>query len=162
MTVKEIAKIVGKDPSTVSRWVHLASVKVQEIFCKVQEAKATSNPADYTLAETCQIIEEGLGQAAAGVYRTNAAMAKAKPTMGTRLPSGAQINAMCWVYGKTGAAERLDYIIGYKQQQARPEVVMIAANIGPISRPAYAVEMRERARLDAKAIQASLTPELFK
>lgn len=75
MTAREIAKAVGKDASTVARWIQAVSCKVQEVSCKVQEAKSTSKPADYTLEETCQIIEEGLGKAAADIYRTNAANA---------------------------------------------------------------------------------------
>jgi len=78
MTVKEIAQATGKDAATISRWVEKVSCKVQEVSCKVQEAKKTKKPADYTLAETCLIIEEGLGKAAADVYRTNAANAELK------------------------------------------------------------------------------------
>jgi hypothetical protein len=72
MTVKEIAMAVNKDPSTVARWVEKTSCKMQDISCKVQEAKATSRPADYTLDETCQIIETGLGKNASDLFRMSA------------------------------------------------------------------------------------------
>jgi transposase len=72
MTVKEIAQAIGKDASTVSRWVEKVSCKMQEVYRKVQEAKATSKPADYNLKETCQIIESGMGSDVASVFYANA------------------------------------------------------------------------------------------
>jgi len=76
MTVKEIALAVGKDASTVARWVQVVSCKMQEVSCKMQEAKATSKPADYTLNEACQIIEQGMGKDVADVFRANAVNAE--------------------------------------------------------------------------------------
>lgn len=72
MTVKEIAEAVGKDPSTVSRWIEKVSCKMQEVSRKVQQAKATSRPANYTQQETIAIIREGMGDVPAGVYQSAA------------------------------------------------------------------------------------------
>ena len=72
MTTKQIAEAVGKNPATVARWVNKVSLKMREVSRKVQEAKATSKPADYDLDETCAIIEAGMGANAAGVYRASA------------------------------------------------------------------------------------------
>jgi len=84
MTTKQISESVGKDPATVARWIESVSCKMQEVSRKVQEAKATKKPADYTLAEVCQIIEEGMGKAAADVYRTNAASAEMQKPQKTK------------------------------------------------------------------------------
>lgn len=112
MTAREIAAAVGKDYATVSRWVQATSRKMQEVSRKVQEARATSKPADYTLDEACQIIETGMGPAAAGVYRANAEAKPVKaPTM--RLPSGAQLNALRHIYPAADLAKRIDYLLGY-------------------------------------------------
>lgn len=73
MTTKEIAEAVGKDASTVSRWIVETSCKMQEVSCKMQEAQQTKKPADYTLEETCAIIETGLGKNTADLFRMNAA-----------------------------------------------------------------------------------------
>lgn len=112
MTARDIAVAVGKDYATVSRWVQATSRKMQEVSRKLQEAKATSKPADYTLDEACQIIETGMGPAAAGVYRANAAEAKpATPKL--RLPSGAQLEALRHIYPAADLCKRLDYLLGY-------------------------------------------------
>jgi hypothetical protein len=72
MNVKEIASAVNKDERTVARWITKASVNMSEVGVKVSEAKRTQNPADYTLDETCAIIEQGLGKNASALFRANA------------------------------------------------------------------------------------------
>jgi hypothetical protein len=81
MTTKQIAEAVGKNVSTVNRWVEKllmqnADVDAQSADVKSIWEKAGSkdphNPADYTLEETCAIIEAGLGKNAAGIFRANA------------------------------------------------------------------------------------------
>lgn len=121
MTVKQIAEAVGKDPATVSRWVSVVSAKVQEVYCKVQEAKATSKPARYTLEEACQIIEGGMGKAAADVYRTNAVNAalSLQPTRKAKLPSGAQLREMRLGMPQSEFQKRIDFLIGYSSHQPR-------------------------------------------
>jgi hypothetical protein len=89
MTTKQIAEYLGKPERTVRDWVKALSAKSAEVLAKIAEARATSKPADYDLAETCQIIEEGMGKDVADVYRTNAVnaeMAKA-PTRPVEPPS---------------------------------------------------------------------------
>lgn len=71
MTTKEIAEAVGKDISTVQRWVKKMNGKMQSIDGKMQSSTST-NPADFTYEETLAIIEHGMGKNAAGVYRMNA------------------------------------------------------------------------------------------
>jgi hypothetical protein len=65
MTTKEIAELVGKDYSTVSEWIEKASCDMQDIYCKVQEAKKTSRPADYEPFEVAAIIAPFMGDDAA-------------------------------------------------------------------------------------------------
>ncbi len=72
MTTREIAEAVGKDASTVSRWVSETSCKMQQISCKMQQARETSMPADYDIEETCAIIETGMGKNAADLFRMSA------------------------------------------------------------------------------------------
>lgn len=71
MTTKEIAAAVGKDERSVQRWVKSISDKMSSISDKMSSSTST-NPADYTLEETCQIIETGMGKDVADVFRTNA------------------------------------------------------------------------------------------
>jgi hypothetical protein len=71
MTTKQIAQAVGKAERTVHGWVAKASARFAQISVKVAEAKATSKPADYTLDESVQIIEIGMGKNAASLFREN-------------------------------------------------------------------------------------------
>lgn len=111
MTARDIAAATGAAERTVHRWISDASAKSAEISAKVAQARATSKPADYTLDEACQIIETGMGPAAAGVYRANAEAKPAVPKL--RLPSGAQLNALRHIYPAADLCKRLDYLLGY-------------------------------------------------
>jgi len=75
MTAKEIASAVGREYRSVQNWIVAESVKNAEMSAKIAQARATSKPAQYTLAETCAIIEQGMGKDVATVFRTNAANA---------------------------------------------------------------------------------------
>lgn len=166
MTTKEIAEAVGKDYSTISRWIEKVSCKVQEVYCKVQEAKRTSKPADYEPREVAAIISQGMGDDVAGIYRenmTNAEVAKQPAAKATRLPSGAQINAMSSLYGDTEARKRVDFAMGYHPEHAQPTVerLQISENIGRLSKAAYAVEMKEREKARNKANADKLNMDLF-
>jgi hypothetical protein len=72
MTSREIAQAVGKSERRVQEWARMAGAKIAGIGAKIAEAKRVGKAADYDLAETCQIIEAGLGKAAAGIFRANA------------------------------------------------------------------------------------------
>lgn len=74
MTTKEIAAAVGKDERTARRWVESVSVKMSAIADKMS-ASSSTHPAQFTLAEACSIIEQGMGADVAAVFRTNAANA---------------------------------------------------------------------------------------
>lgn len=71
MTVKEIAGAVGKDERSVRRWVEKLADKMSVIADKMS-VSSPMKPADYTLDETCAIIEEGMGVDVAAVFRENA------------------------------------------------------------------------------------------
>lgn len=71
MTTKEIAGAVGKDMSTVQRWIKKMGGKMQSVESKMQSSTST-NPADFDLSETLAIIEAGMGKNAADIYRMNA------------------------------------------------------------------------------------------
>ena len=164
MTTIEIAESVGKDYSTVSRWIEKVSCNMQEVYCKVQEAKRTSKPADYEPREVAAIIAHGMGDDVAGIYRenmTNAEMAR-QPVKPARLPSGAQINAMARLYGDMEARKRVDFAMGYVPTGAEVTTIAIAENIGRLSRQAYAVEMKNREQAENKERINKMTPELFK
>jgi hypothetical protein len=104
MTVKEIAKAVGKDSTVITRWIqkivhpNFLDVHPKNLDVDMQNAgvdlkkldvvnsiklkagnKDPHNPADYTFEETLLIIETGMGKNAAGVYRASAANAQTSP-----------------------------------------------------------------------------------
>lgn len=83
MTTKEIAEAVGKDITTVQRWVKKMGGKMQSIDDKMLSSTST-HPADYSIEETCLIIEVGLGKNAASLFRENAKHAIA-PAQGSSL-----------------------------------------------------------------------------
>lgn len=71
MTTKEIAEAVGKDERSIQRWVKRLGDKVSSIGDKVSSS-SPMRPADYTIDESVQIIEVGLGKNAASLFRENA------------------------------------------------------------------------------------------
>ena len=71
MTTKEIAEAVGKDERTIQRWAKRAGDKMASIGDKVSSA-GHGIGADYSLDETCAIIEQGMGKNAASLFRENA------------------------------------------------------------------------------------------
>lgn len=71
MTVKEIAEAVGKTDRGVRKWVAKASEK-RSVIAEKSSVSSPMKPADYTLDETCTIIEAGMGKNAAGIFRANA------------------------------------------------------------------------------------------
>jgi hypothetical protein len=105
MTTKQIAESVGREVRAVQNWVHLASANIASIDAKNASSTST-HPADYTIAEVCQIIEEGMGKAAADVYRTNAAHAEMQKPQKTKY-SAAYIREVRLSIGKEAAARLL-------------------------------------------------------
>ena len=71
MTVREIAEAVGQTDRSVRNWVKRLAEK-DSVIAEKLSVSSPMKPADYTLAETCSIIETGMGKSAADVYRTNA------------------------------------------------------------------------------------------
>lgn len=92
MTTKQIAEAVGKPERTVRDWVKALAAKSAVITAKLA-ASSPMKPANYTLAETCDIIEEGLGKAA-DVYRTNAVNAEMAKRPEKAEVSAAKISAL--------------------------------------------------------------------
>jgi transposase len=105
MNTKQIAEAVGKTERAVQMWAKATGEKVSSVGEKVSSA-GHGKPADYTLAETCQIIEEGMGKAAADVYRTNAAHAEMQKPQKTKY-SAAYIREVRLSIGKEAAARLL-------------------------------------------------------
>ena len=152
MTVKEIAQAVGKDPATVSRWIEKVSCKMQEVSCKVQEAKDTKKPADYTLDETIEIIREGMGDSAAGIFQANAEKKE------SRLDKGFLQQIRLSVRDGLLTREEARHIL---QVEKITVPVPIVQNLGIISKPAYAVEMKEREKARQKLIESNIQSNLF-
>ena len=78
--------------------------------------------------------------------------------------TAALAHEMRLMFGYTEAQKRVDYLIGYKSEPAVPtignEVLQITSDIGRISKQAYAVEMKQRSKLDAKAADDKLQKSL--
>ena len=76
--------------------------------------------------------------------------------------SGAILHEMRLIYGPQEAGRRIDALIGFPPPvQSLAIAAPVAINLGKISKAAYAVEMRERAKEDAKAVERSLTRDMF-
>jgi hypothetical protein len=156
MTVKEIAQAVGRESRAVQNWVSLVSAKNAQVFAKIAEARKTSKPADYTLAEVCDIIEAGLGKAAADVYRTNAANAELKKQPAKM--TGAYLAEINKAFDRSILSKNeARAMLGLQPMQ---EPALIAGDIGRISKQAYAVEMKVREKEQAKKESRKL-PSLF-
>jgi hypothetical protein len=154
MTTKQISEAVGKDERTVRRWVESMADKMSSIADKLSASNSTY-PADYTLAEVCQIIEQGMGAAAADVYRTNAANAEMKkaPTQ----YSAAYIREVRLTLGKEAAAALIN---GGQPQQPKPLQIISNNDRLPehIARQVYAVAAKawekEQAKREARGMQS--------
>jgi len=73
MTNKQIADAVGKAEKTVRTWASKTAAKSAVASAKLAEAqRGGGKPADWTLEETCAIIETGMGRNAADLFRMSA------------------------------------------------------------------------------------------
>jgi len=157
MTVKEIAQAVGKDERSVARWVSSLSDKMTEISDKVSKAKATSKAANYSLFETCAIIEEGMGKAAADIYRSNAEQEQ-KPKKITPY-SAAFIREVRLTLGKEAAAALLT---GLPIKAKKPlEIEAPKALPAEIARQVYAVAYKAIERYNREQRVKAISPSLF-
>ncbi len=168
MTTKEISEAMGRPEQTVRNWIRSLASKSDVVKSKL-DASSPMKPADWTLFEVGEIIQEGMGTGAAGSFKVNATYAEmerqaanqpAKASI--KLPSGAQINAMHRLYGDQEARKRIDYRLGYTATAHEVTAIAIAENIGRLSRQAYAVEMKNREQAESKDRINKMTPELFK
>lgn len=102
MTVKEIAKSVGRSEDSVQRWIKKIIDQLQNtvgeqpqnavgssekisLVSSIKEkagSKDSLHPADYTFEETLLIIEAGMGKNASGVYRASAVNTQIPPESG--------------------------------------------------------------------------------
>lgn len=73
MTSKEIAVAVGKTERSVQMWAKKTGEKISQVGEKISQAAESKKPADFDLAETCEIIQHGMGKNAADLYRMSAA-----------------------------------------------------------------------------------------
>jgi len=71
MTTKEIAGATGKDDTAVRRWARKLAGESPAVAGKIA-ASTSAHPADYSVQETCAMIEIGLGKNAADLFRMNA------------------------------------------------------------------------------------------
>jgi len=71
MTTKQIADAVNKKERTVQGWARKAGEKIASVGEKIASA-GHGRSADYTLEETCAIIETGMGRNAADLFRMSA------------------------------------------------------------------------------------------
>jgi hypothetical protein len=153
MTTKEIAVAVGKTDRSIQMWAKKVAEKISAVAEKISSSTST-HPATYTQEEVLAIIEEGMGPEAAGVYRANATQPKAidvKPS----LPSGAALREWRLIFGGNAAVALSQYLgIDY-------EIVPFTANLGRISKPAFAVEMKEREKQRLLIEQKRDQGELF-
>jgi hypothetical protein len=151
MTVKQIASAVGKDERSIQRWIKALSDKVSPINDKMSSS-SPMKPADYDLTETCQIIEEGLGKAAADVYRTNAVNDRlfAVHSKPVTLPSGAQLQQLVKVYGPREAGRRIDYCIGYtastQEQKQKEKITAVPPEQGLLAFESIKAKFSEAAK----------------
>ncbi len=83
MTVKEIALAVNKTERSVRNWVARTTEKSSGIKEK-SSGSSPMKPADYTLDETIEIIETGLGKNASLIFRQNAEKTENKTLLTNR------------------------------------------------------------------------------
>lgn len=147
MTTKEIAAAVGQTERSVQMWAKKTGEKISSVAEKISSA-GHGVSAQYTLAEACKIIEQGMGADVAAVFRTNATNAVLQATVTTRLPAGAQMLALEKIYGTEEAKKRIDFAMGYTAMVEKPSLLQIGGK--QLSKAAYAVEMKERKKQEAK------------
>lgn len=123
MTVREIAEAVGQTDRSVRNWVKRLAEK-DSVIAEKLSVSSPMKPADYTLSETCSIIETGMGKPAADVYRTNAVHSKIEKKK-TALYSAAYIREVRLTLGKEAAAKLLRGEQAEERKQiALPEPVL--------------------------------------
>jgi len=165
MTTKEIAQATGKPERTIRDWVKAVTAKSATITAKLATS-SPAYPADYTLAEVCQIIEEGMGPEAANVYRTNAVHATmAQEPKAPRL-TGALVTSLLRACEKGKLSDyQFQVMIGAPIVENVPtpskQPLQIESSIGRINKVSYAVEMKIRAKEQAKKDAEKNTPKLF-
>jgi hypothetical protein len=163
MTVKEIAKATGRDERSVRRWVSLASDKMSVLADKMT-ASSPAHPADFSLQETCFIIEIGLGPAAANIYRTNAVHAEQLKASQQPKLSGALVNAMFRMYGQAEGQRRIDFMLGIQPAPVRQPLQIESKSqaLPPqVARQVYAVAIKAMQKVNAENTARLQTPELF-
>lgn len=157
MTVKEIAQVTGREERAVHNWVKSYSAKNAEVSAKIAEAKATSKAADYSLFETCAIIEEGMGKAAADIYRANAEPEQ-KPKKITPY-SAAFIREVRLTLGKEAAAALLT---GVAVETKEPLAIEAPKALpAEIARQVYAVAYKAIERYNREQRVKAISPSLF-
>lgn len=157
MTVREIAQVTGREERAVHNWVKSYSAKNAEVSAKIAEAKATSIAADYTIRETLSIIEEGMGKAAADIYRANAEQEQ-KPKKTTPY-SAALIREVRLTLGKEAAAALL---IGLPVDAKKPLAIEAPKTLPEeVARQVYAVAYKAIERYNRDQRVKALSPSLF-
>ena len=163
MTAKEIAQATGRDERSVQRWAKVAGDNMSSISDKLSSA-GHGKSADYSLQESCFIIETGLGKAAADVYRTNAVHAEQLKASQQPKLSGALVNAMFRMYGQAEGQRRIDFMLGIQPAPVRQPLQIESKSqaLPPqVARQVYAVAIKAMQKVNAENTARLQTPELF-
>ena len=143
MTTKEIAKAVGKTERGVRNWVSKLAEK-NAVIAEKLSSSSPMKPADYTLDETIEIIRQGMGDSAAGVFQANA-----QQPQKTQITTESLRQARLAVKGQIISVEEARKFLGLEHSEQKEPV---ADNLGRISKQAYAVEMKVRQEARQKLI----------
>jgi hypothetical protein len=151
MIVHEIAETAGVTPETVKNAIR---AKWPE---KMKKGKITHLGYHEAIEIMGDIRKKGF------IAPANNLHALTNNLHAEKLPAGVQLREMRLIYGPEEAGRRLDMIMGYK---AAPELLALDAptsgDLGRLSKAAYAVEMRERAKVKAQEEADKLQGKLFK
>jgi len=137
MTTKEIAEAVGRPERTVQNWVKALSAKMEQVRAKMEQAAYCKHPADYSLDETCTIIEQGMGKNAASLFRENAKN-KTAPAAGSSLTArdmeviGGVVAAI--MAGMNTRVEKIEAKIEQRQALLPPPQIKPRDNVNKIVR----------------------------
>lgn len=156
MTVKEIAEAVGQTDRSVRNWVKRLAEK-DSVIAEKLSVSSPMKPADYTLAETCSIIETGMGKSAADVYRTNAVHSETEKKKVVRY-SAAYIREVRLTLGKEAAAMLL---LGERAEEKRTLALQEPVLPEQVRKQVYAVARAALIRYEREKTDRQKNMTLF-
>lgn len=152
MTVHEIAETAGVHPDTVRRAIK------ERYPDKQQNGKQTHLGYHEAIAIVGDIRKKGY------ILPSQNTELPSQNAKAGKLPAGIQLRELRLIYGPEEAGRRLDTIMGYPGRPREPAAIAapVIINLGNLSKPAIAVEMKERAKAEAKETARRLNGDLFK